>query len=170
MNKQKLLYMFCMAFTINYAIAQKSCSEGRYTNTDYFLKSQIDSLKNISYAKAQDYMGNLQNLKMDVYFPNTDIDTQEKRPLILLIHGGGFTGGARESMSYHSMELSKRGFVVATISYRLGYNREVFGNIQKQFIGPNKMPIQHLGILLVKKKNLKLIRHGSLLGALVLEQ
>ncbi|MDA9126762.1 alpha/beta hydrolase [Flavobacteriaceae bacterium] len=131
MNKQKLLYMFCMAFTINYAIAQKSCSEGRYTNTDYFLKSQIDSLKNISYAKAQDYMGNLQNLKMDVYFPNTDIDTQEKRPLILLIHGGGFTGGARESMSYHSMELSKRGFVVATISYRLGYNREVFGDIQK---------------------------------------
>jgi acetyl esterase/lipase len=34
-------------------------------------------------------------------------------------------------MSYHSKELSKRGFVTATISYRLGYNREVFGNIQK---------------------------------------
>ena len=68
---------------------------------------------------------------MDVYFPNTDIDTQEKRPLILLIHGGGFTGGTKESMIYHSKELSKRGFVVATMSYRLGYNREVFGNIQK---------------------------------------
>jgi len=76
-------------------------------------------------------MGNLQDLKMDVYFPNTDIDTQEKRPLILLIHGGSFTGGTKESMTYHSKELSKRGFVVATMSYRLGYNREVFGNIQK---------------------------------------
>ncbi|MDG1793435.1 MAG: alpha/beta hydrolase [Flavobacteriaceae bacterium] len=131
MNKQKLFYMFCMVFTIHCAIAQKFCLEGRYTNTDYFLKSQIDSLKNISYGAANDYMGNLQDLKMDVYFPNSDIDTQEKRPLILLIHGGGFTGGSRESMSYHSKELSKRGFVTATISYRLGYNREVFGNIQK---------------------------------------
>jgi len=120
-----------MVFTIHCAIAQKFCLEGRYTNTDYFLKSQIDSLKNISYGAANDYMGNLQDLKMDVYFPNSDIDTQEKRPLILLIHGGGFTGGSRESMSYHSKELSKRGFVTATISYRLGYNREVFGNIQK---------------------------------------
>ena len=131
MNKQNLLYMFCMVFTIHYAIAQKSCLEGRYTNTDYFLKSQIDSLKNISYGAAHDYIGNLQDLKMDVYFPNTYIDTQERRPLILLIHGGGFTGGSRESMSYHSKELSKRGFVTATISYRLGYNREVFGDIQK---------------------------------------
>ena len=120
-----------MVFTIHCATAQKSCLEGRYTNTDYFLTSQIDSLKNISYGAANDYMGNLQDLKMDVYFPNSDIDTQEKRPLILLIHGGGFTGGSRESMSYHSKELSKRGFVTATISYRLGYNREVFGNIQK---------------------------------------
>ena len=59
MNKQKILYLFYMVFTINYAIAQKSCVEGRYTNSDYFLKSQIDSLKNISYGAAHDYMGNL---------------------------------------------------------------------------------------------------------------
>jgi acetyl esterase/lipase len=80
---------------------------------------------------ATDYRGNSQDLKMDVYFPNTELDTLKKRPFILLIHGGGFTGGTRERMTYHSVELSKRGFVVATISYRLGYNREVFGSIQK---------------------------------------
>ena len=68
---------------------------------------------------------------MDVYFPNTELDTLKKRPFILLIHGGGFTGGTRERMTYHSVELSKRGFVVATISYRLGYDIEIFGSIQK---------------------------------------
>ena len=128
MNKFKLLYIFCLVLTMNYATAQKCSLDMRYTNTDYFSKSQIDSLKNVTYGEALNYMGNLQDLKMDVYFPNTDIDTQEKRPLILLIHGGSFTGGTRESMTYHSKELSKRGFVVATISYRLGYNREVFGD------------------------------------------
>lgn len=131
MNKFKLFHIFCLLLTINYATAQKSILETRYANTEYFSKSQIDSLKNITYGEAFNYMGNLQDLKMDVYFPNTDIDTQEKRPLILLIHGGSFTGGTKESMTYHSKELSKRGFVVATMSYRLGYNREVFGNIKK---------------------------------------
>ena len=131
MNKFKLLYILCLVLTMNYATAQKCSLDMRYTNTDYFSKSQIDSLKNVTYGEALNYMGNLQDLKMDVYFPNTDIDTQEKRPLILLIHGGSFTGGTRESMTYHSKELSKRGFVVATISYRLGFNREVFGSIQK---------------------------------------
>ena len=131
MNKQKLLYMFCLVLTMYYATAQKCGLETRYTNIDYFSKSQIDSLKNVTYGDALNYVGDLQDLKMDVYFPNTDIDTLEKRPLILLIHGGGFTGGTKESMTYHSKELSKRGFVVATISYRLGYNREIFGDIQK---------------------------------------
>ena len=128
MNKQKILCIFYIIFVIKFATAQKCDFEERFTNVDYFSKSQIDSLKNVTYGKALNFSNNLQDLKMDIYFPNTSIDNLEKRPLILLIHGGGFTGGTRKSMTYHSMELSKRGFVVATISYRLGYDPEIFGN------------------------------------------
>ena len=131
MNKQKLLCIFCIIFVIKFATAQKCDFEERFTNLDYFSKSQIDSLKNVTYGEALNFTDNLQDLKMDIYFPNTSIDNLDKRPLILLIHGGGFTGGTRKSMTYQSKELSKRGFVVATISYRLGYSRESFGNIQK---------------------------------------
>ena len=131
MNKQKLLFTLCLVLTIHHASAQVCNEEQRFTNTHYFSNIQIDSLKNVTYGVAKDYRGNSQDLKMDVYFPNTELDTLKKRPFILLIHGGGFTGGTRERMTYHSVELSKRGFVVATISYRLGYNREVFGSIQK---------------------------------------
>ena len=131
MNKQTLLYILCISLTLHYVSAQTGTYKPRYSNSDYFLNTQIDSLKNVTYGKAIDYMGDSQDLKMDVYFPNTNTDTLEKRPFILLIHGGGFTGGAREWMTYHAVELSKRGFVVATMSYRLGYDRAVFGSIQK---------------------------------------
>ena len=68
---------------------------------------------------------------MDIYFPNNDIDTIKKRPFILLIHGGGFYGGARDNFIYHSNEFAKRGFVVATMSYRLGFNQNDSGDLQK---------------------------------------
>ena len=131
MDIQKLLFTLCLILTIHHASAQVCNEEPRFTNTDYFSNIQIDSLKNVTYGEATDYKGNSQDLKMDVYFPNTELDTLKKRPFILLIHGGGFTGGTRERMTYHSVELSKRGFVVATISYRLGYDVEIFGSIQK---------------------------------------
>ena len=131
MNKQKILFIICLLLTIFDTSAQEYNEELRFTNTDYFSETQIDSLTNVSYSQATDFKGNQEDLKMDVYYPNTDVDLLNKRPFILLIHGGGFTGGTRKSMTYHSKELSKRGFVVATISYRLGFNHEDFGSIQK---------------------------------------
>ena len=95
MNKQTLLYILCISLTLHYVSAQTGTYKQRYSNSDYFLNTQIDSLKNVTYGKAIDYMGDSQDLKMDVYFPNTNTDTLEKRPFILLIHGGGFTGGGR---------------------------------------------------------------------------
>lgn len=41
------------------------------------------------------------------------------RPAILCIHGGGFRAGKRESYDALCMKLAERGFVAATITYRL---------------------------------------------------
>jgi hypothetical protein len=46
---------------------------------------------------------------------------QCKRPFILLIHGGGFRYGCRTIISNDCMEFAKRGYVVASIDYRLGW-------------------------------------------------
>ena len=156
MNKQKILFTICLALTIFDSSAQ-SCSEDlRFTDTKYFSETQIDSLINLSYGEATDYNGKLQDLKMDVYYPNTDIDILNKRPFILLIHGGGFTGGTRKSMTYHSKELSKRGFVVATITYRLGYNHEVFGSIQKAVYRAHQDTNTALKYIASQKEKLKI--------------
>jgi para-nitrobenzyl esterase len=43
-----------------------------------------------------------------------------KRPVLVYIHGGAFTGGSGEVAVYNGEELAKKGLVVVTINYRLG--------------------------------------------------
>ena len=47
----------------------------------------------------------------------------EKRPVIVWVHGGGFTGGSGSVPLYDGEDLAKKGIVFVTINYRLG----VFG-------------------------------------------
>lgn len=46
--------------------------------------------------------------------------SDEKRPVMVWIHGGGFTGGSGTVPLYDVEELAKKGIVVVTINYRLG--------------------------------------------------
>ena len=45
---------------------------------------------------------------------------QEKRPVMVWVHGGGFSGGSGTVPLYDGEELAKKGIVVVTINYRLG--------------------------------------------------
>lgn len=45
---------------------------------------------------------------------------EEQRPVMVWIHGGGFTQGSGHQAGYDGTELAKRGVVVVTINYRLG--------------------------------------------------
>lgn len=72
----------------------------------------------------------MDTLRMEIYMPDPNIDPLEKRPLIVMTHGGAFLAGDRTDMAPYAMEMARRGFVTATISYRLGWNcaaTDVFG-------------------------------------------
>lgn len=58
---------------------------------------------------------------MDIYQP--DGDTETNRPLIIWAHGGSFIGGTRADgdMVALSQAFAKKGFVCASIEYRLGF-------------------------------------------------
>lgn len=60
-------------------------------------------------------------LDMDIYRPITD-DTKP-RPLLMLIHGGAFFNGDKRAMGYKEWGhyFASRGYVVASINYRLGF-------------------------------------------------
>ena len=60
-------------------------------------------------------------LTMDIYTPEDD--PSESRPLLLLIHGGGFLNGdkAEESLVDWANHFASLGYVVSSINYRLGF-------------------------------------------------
>jgi acetyl esterase/lipase len=65
---------------------------------------------NITYGKAGDT-----DLKLDLAQPQGD----GPFPTIVFIHGGGWSGGNRQGYRGQIQEAAKRGYVAATISYRL---------------------------------------------------
>lgn len=60
----------------------------------------------------------LDDLKMNVYQPAGDACT--KRPLVIFMHGGWMQGGDHNGENGSADQFARRGFVAATIDYRLG--------------------------------------------------
>ena len=99
----------------------------RYTNT-LFPTSTIT--QNVIYGTAPsvDGFGTVessttpQNLKMDIYSPTGDTFTN--RPVIIFAHPGGFFSGSKnvDDMMAFCDYFSRKGYVTATIDYRLGFN------------------------------------------------
>jgi acetyl esterase/lipase len=81
-----------------------------------------DALWNVTRTNAISYgQGGIatgsKNLQLDLYEPTGSSDAN--KPGIVLIHGGGFTGGSRTSMSFLADHFASRGYVAVSISYRL---------------------------------------------------
>ena len=66
-------------------------------------------------------------LYLDLYRPQGD--TEMKKPLILYVHGGGFSGGSRDGANLVAFaeDFAKKGYAVASISYRLTMKGKGFG-------------------------------------------
>ncbi len=62
------------------------------------------------------------DLDLDIYCPKGS-SKKEQHPLLLLIHGGAFYNGDKRDIGLQEMGryLAKRGYVVASINYRLGF-------------------------------------------------
>lgn len=53
---------------------------------------------------------------LDIYYPE---GTTEKLPVIIDIHGGGWMYGYKEINKYYCLKLASKGFLVASLNYRL---------------------------------------------------
>ncbi|HQW84972.1 MAG TPA: carboxylesterase family protein [Ferruginibacter sp.] len=63
-----------------------------------------------------------QNLQLDIFEPSAD--TAQKRALIIFAHSGGFFNGTKDNQDMQALcdSFSKRGYVTASLNYRLGFN------------------------------------------------
>ena len=89
--KKTLLISFCISAVSFLSIAQSSdCNGNRYMNRNFF--TDVDTMLNVTYGSNQGVgSGSNQSLELDIFEPAND--TLATRPLIILAHGGSFTGG-----------------------------------------------------------------------------
>jgi acetyl esterase/lipase len=71
----------------------------------------VTEQKNIEYGKV----GN-RSLQLDLYTPEK---ISKPVPGLIFIHGGGWDGGSRDVYKPYTVSYAKKGYVAATISYRL---------------------------------------------------
>lgn len=109
--RKTILTSICMLFVFPF-FGQK-----RYINQIF---PSIDTLMNLPYGVSKNLKGEDQVLTLSLFSPKND--TLSKRPVVVFIHGGGFVNGDKNSgyAKTVSVDLAKRGFVVASINYRLG--------------------------------------------------
>ena len=108
------------------ALAALVALAGNYTSPTLAATRYIDEVfpnvtvaSNIAYGEAIDQFGQPETLRLDLYQPTGD--TLPSRPVVIFAHGGSFTGGDKafaDPVNY-STRMAKRGFVVASINYRL---------------------------------------------------
>jgi len=115
MRKITLLFSCLIAGTM---WAQSPCASGRYAN-DVF--TNFTTTSNITYGQNTSWNGASTTLKLDIYQPTGDTETN--RPLIIWVHGGSFIAGTKTDgdMVAFSQKFAKKGFVCASIDYRLGF-------------------------------------------------
>ncbi|MCB0792821.1 MAG: alpha/beta hydrolase [Flavobacteriales bacterium] len=99
--------------------AQDHVNPGQFTFT-------VDS--GLVYGWDTNYVGAIDTLRLDLYKP---IGTSEAhRPLLVLVHGGTWLGGCRNDPSSGVVPLARefagRGYVVASVDYRLGWHKDDF--------------------------------------------
>ena len=73
-----------------------------------------------SVTKTTVTYSDVYNLEMDIYEPDGDNSTS--RPLMIIAHGGSFVSGKKDDWPMPNLgdHFAKRGYVVASIQYRLG--------------------------------------------------
>ncbi len=79
---------------------------------DYTLPPSVKEIKNISYVRYGNRV-----LQLDLYLPANKRD--QSRPALIFVHGGGWGGGYRTNFTPFAIAMAERGYVAATISYRL---------------------------------------------------
>lgn len=86
---------------------------------------EIEVTQDIPFAQAKNVLGETETLHMDIYAPKNDTET--KRRVLFLVHGGGFRVGNDKRQSYivkFAHWFAQRGYVVVSPDYTL-YPREM---------------------------------------------
>ncbi len=141
--KFTFLFFALISFTGLCAQDAQGCDGQRYID-DVFTDVTMTT---VQYGQNNNLAGTNLNLMMDVYEPVGD--TQEKRPVIIFAFGGSYILGQRSDMADFCIAYAKKGYVTATIDYRLWPfslglpTGETILDVVVQSVGDMKASIRH---------------------------
>jgi acetyl esterase/lipase len=81
------------------------------------ITAQVTKTPDVQYGTAPDNGGNPVALKLDIYQPAADRVT--RRPVIIWVHGGGFSGGDKSGGEGVARAFAQRGYLAISLGYRL---------------------------------------------------
>ncbi|MFN0215656.1 MAG: hypothetical protein ACKVT2_15470 [Saprospiraceae bacterium] len=113
MQKTNIAFLFLL-------VAASLAAQPSYTTKQYGWRIE----KDLEYGIATNYAGIPTSLTLDLYKPLGD--NNPNRPLMVLVHGGAWIGGCKETEAWLAQELAQRGYVVASVNYRKGWHKAAF--------------------------------------------
>ena len=107
-----------LTFSLFFLLSLSVVAQERY-QSDWFDEIGVETY---TYATKDG-----ENLDLDIYLPQADAETE--RATLIYVHGGGFSGGARDldDIKEFCNRMANYGYVVASISYRLTRKGEPTG-------------------------------------------
>jgi len=128
-----VLYLYMRNFLVLglFLLSGPIFGQSRYFNEIF---TAVDSTTNVVYGQNLSWNNQNTTLALDVYQPQGD--TLGVRPLMVFVHGGSFTGGVRNDpfMRELCISFARRGFVTATVSYRLGVDLNNLTTLNQEFM------------------------------------
>jgi poly(3-hydroxybutyrate) depolymerase len=118
-NKNIKSFFLLILLLVNYhSYAQSLCSAWPRFDQEVF--QSVTKRTDVTFGSNFDYQNINTVLQMDIYEPAGD--TMAHRPLIIFAHGGSFVAGDKSNTDQVNLctHFAKRGYVTATIDYRLG--------------------------------------------------
>jgi acetyl esterase/lipase len=97
--------------TVAEVMAAVGAKELKVISTPTNLPPGIVEIKDLEYGRIGE-----RALKLDLFAPER---LTRRVPALIFIHGGAWSGGKRDMYRYYTIRYAQRGYVCATISYRL---------------------------------------------------
>lgn len=126
MLSRLLLFLLLSIGFVSFSHAQTDpfCVPQRFGNQYIFTEAEVQIQSDIEFALSQNADGDWEPQLMDVYTPLPSLDTMTHRPLVVVLHGGGFkTGDKSDFLIVESLlALARSGYTAVSFNYRLGYD------------------------------------------------
>lgn len=123
---RKGILAFVLTYALHGCMCAQQCDTLRYHQAIFQVQKTADVLYGNAPAMPAVYVNEnvtvSQDLRLDLYQPAGD--TLSHRPLLMFAFGGGFLIGAKEDEDARALcdSFARKGFVTASIDYRLGMN------------------------------------------------